>query len=173
MARRGLRAGLAGIAALLVSACLVSEAPLIQSGEGAAPLRAGDYEQYELEDGDEPEFDGRAVVVIRDGDYLIAEDPDDEGSFMRLKQIGRGLYAAQVWEEGDDSYMYLAMRPQRGGGALFWFGDCTVLTDAERSDLGLTMDDRECVLDSFSQLEAALEIVVERSGPMLEWRRAD
>jgi len=171
MAGNGVRAALTALAALALSACLVSGDPLIAPEDADTPLRAGLYDQYELEPGAEPDFDGHMELVRRGDDYAILEDDEDDGSLMRLRRIGTALYAAQVWEMGDEGFMYLAVRPQ-DGGALFWFGDCEALGEADRERLGLVEDGGECAVGDFDTLAEALAVVVDASEPMLEWRPA-
>lgn len=95
--------------ALAMSGCLVSEAPLFDSGNASArPLADGAYEGCEIEPGEAPaDCQNFTIAANPAGLYRIAiEDGSEDAVLARFKRIGRGLYALQSWE-GSDQPQYL------------------------------------------------------------------
>jgi hypothetical protein len=95
-------------ATLTLSACLISETPLLDAMNGkATPLDPGDYNACSVEEeGGEP--DCKAMKVSRDETALYRFDAadEDEPTFARFRKIGTGAWVAQLSSEDDGSYFY-------------------------------------------------------------------
>lgn len=109
-----------GFVALALSACLVSETPLLdaQSGRGA-PLGDGLYDVCQHEEG---EADCTSMDVARDrtGLYrMVVTDDEDDITVVRFRRVGRGAWLTQMSGEEDGAYFYLYGEKRDEGFTLF------------------------------------------------------
>lgn len=154
----------ASLAALALSACLVSERPIITATLAEYPVPPGDYVM--IEDGQEPV----PVTVWHSATDTVTLDPDGP-SILRFREVSDGIYAMQSDEDG--AYLYGAIR-LRGDDIDIWLSQCETLNETERDRLGLSLDARsECRIADWETLAAATQIVVARQSAGGVLRRAD
>lgn len=142
-----------------LSACFLSEQPLITGAESQHPLPAG---EYLARGADEPDGGDRFSVSHAGPDTLVQEAGDDEPSVLRFRELDDTTYVMQSAEDG--VYLYGALRT-RDGGAEIWLAQCEDLTDAERRRIGVPMQNDECLFGDWDALAEALALVVERLPP--------
>lgn len=101
-----LKPAIAGVLALALGGCLVSETPVLDLKSGRAnPLKDGDYVACSIEDNSE-DSDCQAMAVKYQDDrsyHFLAED--EEPSVLRFRRVGRGGYAVQS-REGENEFAY-------------------------------------------------------------------
>lgn len=148
-----------------LSACFYSEQPLIAEAESEYPLPEGAYLAHEPDASDEPD---RYTVTYSGPDTLALEAGEDEPSVLRFRHLDGPVYVMQSAEE--DVYWYGALRTQ-DGGADIWISQCSELTDADRKQLGLVMQNDECHFRDWETLARATALVVERRPPGLVFTR--
>lgn len=102
---KGLVRAAAVAAGLLLSGCLVSEAPLFDSANASAtPLAAGAYEACSGST-DETEAECNPMTVELGESGLYAFGVEDDRIEARFQDLGGGDYAMQMADDGDD-FMY-------------------------------------------------------------------
>ena len=95
---------IAGSAALALSGCLVSEAPVLDDSNGrATPLDPGAYIMCPVDE-DEDECERFEASHDGGGRYLFTKEDDDPAE-LRFRRVGREGYLVQSRED-DDVYQY-------------------------------------------------------------------
>lgn len=116
-----------------LSACLVSETPVLDASTGKAkPVKPGDYISCPIED-DDDDADCDALTITRDASGLYSVvSGDDEAMKWRFRRVGRGGYAVQVKE--NDGYAYYYGRIA-GEALRMTFMQCPALPESLRASL--------------------------------------
>ncbi len=119
--RNAIRWAVASVAGLSLSACLVSEKPLLDATTGnATPFAAGDYTACQVEaDQSEPDCKATAVAVDDSGRYTFVVEDEDEPTLIRFRKVGRPGWLAQLGGGAeDDGYFYFVARSNADGFTL-------------------------------------------------------
>lgn len=99
--------GAGAAASLALSACLISEEPLLDQRTGrATPFEPGSYRACEIEKDHEP--DCRTAAISRDETrlYRFAVGGEDDVTFMRFRRLAKSAWLAQIYGEDDEDYFY-------------------------------------------------------------------
>lgn len=149
--------------ATALSACLVSEEPLLDGSTGKArPVAAGIYDMCP-QSGDASDSDCSVVdISVDDTSLYRLQTDDDDVTLLRFLRVRRGAYAVQVGpDDGDDGYAYYFARTRKGSFDLT-FMMCEQLPEVLRSKMiengELTLqdgDDDTCTVNSIAGLKRA------------------
>lgn len=150
--------------ALALSACLVSENPLLDASNARGkPLKPGAYQSCPYEDGNL--VDGCEPLDISQDGRLYLFQPLEEGeapTFVRFRSLGAGGYLAQMWGEDDDGYWYFYAEKAKDALQMAMI-DCQSLPASLRDslvdgdDLALEDDGKTCVAKTLAGAERAAE----------------
>ncbi|MEX0644229.1 MAG: hypothetical protein WD076_02905 [Parvularculaceae bacterium] len=108
-------------AGVSLSACLISETPLLGAKNGrATPFAAGDYLACQVEaEQSEPDCKGTAVSFDDTGLYSFKVDEEEEATLIRFRKVGRAGWLAQFGGgEEDDGFFYFVARVKGDGFTL-------------------------------------------------------
>jgi len=153
--RRGRIALLAAVT-LGLSGCLVSEGPLVASGEAAFPLpdRAS-AERFAPSSGNNGWSHQAYDSAYRSGStYVVKREGSDDETVLTFKRIAQDTFIAQV-NGGEGGYMYGLLVFQ--GKTIYEYDiDCGDFNAAEMQRYGLVKkDDSDCTVTSAQGLAAA------------------
>ncbi len=150
------------ITAVALSACLVSEAPLLDASNARGkPLKPGAYQSCPYEDGN-PVDECAPLGISRDG-RLYRFQPLEEGeepTFVRFRSLGAGGFLAQMWGEDDGGYWYFYAEKEKGALKMAMIA-CANLPAPLRDglvasgDLALEDDGKTCVAKTLAGAEGA------------------
>jgi hypothetical protein len=105
-----------------LSACLISETPLLDATTGkATPFAAGDYTACQVDaDQTEPDCKGTAITYDDTGRYSFIVEGEDEPTFVRFRKAGQAGWLAQLGggDDDDDGFFYFAARELSDGFTL-------------------------------------------------------
>jgi hypothetical protein len=153
---------LAAALALCLGGCLVSEAPLIATGEAAYPLADKVTAERVKPNGDKWEHDVDDSAY-RSGPYYIMVNEDGRESELLLKRIAQNTFIAQVRTDRE-SYMY-GLLVFEGGTIYEYDVECDEFDAAERARYGLVAKDGDdCAVTSIQGLGAAYLARVQAGG---------
>lgn len=144
----------------LLAGCLTSDGLLFDSRNArATPLASGLYAACSQEDGaDDPECQDIDVSYDAEGLYRLHVKAEDETNLARFKSAGSGRWAAQLWEQGDDSPFYFLATRSGGTFALSMIG-CADLPDSFKKKYiargRLNVDEGTCVAKTAGTVVAA------------------
>lgn len=122
---------------LMLSACLVSDEPLLtHKNARALPIDPGSYDACQT--GEEADGDCKVMQVSRNPQGLykfeISDEAEEGSTLARFRAIGADAWAAQIWESGDESYHYFVAEKSGAGLSLSMIA-CEELPKALRDRL--------------------------------------
>lgn len=108
----------AAAACLALSACLISEEPLLDAANGnATPIADGDYVACQTgEEQSEPDCKATAISHDDTGLYRFVVEGEDEVTLLRFRKLALKAWTAQLSGEDDDDYFYFIAK---SGAAAF------------------------------------------------------
>ena len=155
------RAAVCAAVALSLSACLISDQPLLDpANAGAAPLEPGSYESCERDDDGDMDDCAPLDIAREDGVYRLQPLDDEEATLALFRPIGGGAFLAQMWGESDSDYFYFYADAREGALRLVMI-ECADLPEKLRASLSrrgaLEIDDggETCVAKTLNGAEAA------------------
>jgi hypothetical protein len=105
-----------------LSACLISETPLLDATTGkATPFAAGDYTACQVDaDQTEPDCKGTAIAYDGTGRYSFVVEGEDEATLVRFRKVGKAGWLAQLGgaDDDDDGFFYFVARETGDGFTL-------------------------------------------------------
>lgn len=162
-------------AALTLSACLISDAPLFTAQNArATPLAPGAYDACdEPVSADLPPCKEMTVSHNEQGLYRLTVADEDGATLARFKAVGANLWAAQMWEAGDESYHYFVATKHQDRFLLSMIA-CEKLPKALRDrfaasgDMEVDADASTCRVKTVKAVIAATKAYYATDGSMHE-----
>lgn len=129
-------------ATLMLSACLISDTPLLTAKNARAlPIDPGSYDACQTSES--ADGDCKVMYVSRNAQGLykfeISDEAEEGSTLARFRSIGANVWAAQMWESGDESYHYFVAEKSSGGFSLSMIA-CEELPKALRDRLAASGD---------------------------------
>ncbi|GEM_PF-3533131 len=156
--------GIAGLAAVLLglSGCLVSQGPLIGSGEAAFPL-ADRVSAERFKPGDNGwEHDANESAYRSGSGYVVTHEGGDEME-LTLKRIAQNTFIAQT-RSSEGEYMY-GLLVFKGNEIYEYNVDCSDFDDSEIERYGIVRKDSDdCTVTSSEGLSAAYLAYLQKGG---------
>lgn len=146
---------------LCVSGCLTSETPLLTDETArATPLEPGLYDACSTSD-DAGKGGCHEVTVRLEGVLYSFESPGEDASLGRFRSLGGRKYMAQMWEDGDTSYLYFYAEKTKDGARLAMVSCADVPSDtrarlAAKGGLAVTSDAAVCTARDLKSAEGAV-----------------
>ncbi len=148
--------------ALALTACLVSENPLLDASNARGkPLKPGQYQSCPYEDG-KPADDCAALDISQEGGLYRFQplEENETPTLVRFRALGAGGFLAQMWGEDDRGYWYFYAEKAKGALQMMMI-DCQSLPASHRDslvargDLALEDDGKTCVGKTLAGAENA------------------
>ena len=166
-----LRVALLALCTLLLSACFVSETPLIAETDSVTPIAPGTYRSA-----DESASSGEEGIVTVEGTKTILSDKDDSGDVYLMRKVRGDYYVMmELPKDKDDGYIYMLVRVSSSSFISFDFSDyCEALqTLAQAQGVSIESygvarvedgDSASCYFTKFGDLARAFETLLDNAA---------
>ncbi|ABS63057.1 hypothetical protein Plav_1437 [Parvibaculum lavamentivorans DS-1] len=165
-------------AALLLGGCFISAEDLIKPADADYPIADGTrLVLHELDEtGARTGATEEETRITRDGDLYLMTTGEDGKIFAGLmKEIAPDLYAVQAREADSPEGNLYALVERDGANWRRWSMICPdFVSMAEEkgvalSEMGVTLDSSDCVVEDFASLKTALMFAYENGKPDAEY----
>lgn len=155
----------AGLALVSLSACFLSEDPLIGYWGADTPLSEGTYAHWPVdENGDEWAYETWRGAIETKRRRYVSSDENFAHHNVRVRQLHEDLYIAQ-WPRPDGIVYGLAWVYEDGRVLSYHQADCSVLSEDALEDQALLRDEEGfCSLDNLEQLEGVMRAYLDVVG---------
>lgn len=163
---RALRIAFAFLACLTLSACFVSQTPLIPQDRSVKAMP--DSGTVTSKTSDEPDDDADVFRFKWTGAHYeltgVTGDESPKTGKWTFASLDGGYYILQMerTDGSSDPVEYYLVRPGKGADLILFVPECLKLSDAERAALRLEASGpkSQCLVKTFAQLESAMKAAI-------------